>query len=171
MVGQLLIIIIVMTTTPFLKYQSPLLLLLLAPSLYLGPKTLPLRVLLMLMLSPSSHSCDAIELKLEETMSFVASVPDELVDRGRIDCVVLLVHSDNVLVVVLIESTDDSRQETLGGPLPSLLNVVPSSCGNTLRSPIAPLLVFWPTPAAAAVPPPRPLGVTVVDVVGLLLEA
>lgn len=154
-----------MTTTPFLKYQSPLLLV--VPSLYLGPKTLPLRVLLMLLLSPSSHNCDAIELKLEETMSFVASVPDELVDSGRIDCVVLLVHSDNVLVVVLIESTDDSRQ----GPLSSLLIVVPSSCGNPLRPPFTPLLVFWPTPAAAAPPPPRPLGVNVVDSVGLLLEA
>lgn len=63
----------------------------------------------------SSHSTwDAIELKLEVTVSLVASVPDELVDRGRMEGVV---DSDNVLVVVLMDSTEDSRYESLMGPL------------------------------------------------------
>lgn len=113
----------------------------------------------------------ANELKLEETKSLVLSVPDELVDSGRIDWVVL-VQSDKVLVVVLIDSTEDSRYDSLGGPL-LLLNA--SSClgGNTRRSLVLLLLlVFCPTPA----PPPvaLPLGVSavVVDAIaGLLLEA
>lgn len=65
-------------------------------------------------------------------MSLVASVPDELVDSGRMDEVALS-HSDKVLVVVLIDSTEDSRYDSLGG---SLLNA-PSSSTD------APLLITW----------------------------
>lgn len=65
-------------------------------------------------------------------MSLVASVPDELVDSGRMDEVALS-HSDKVLVVVLIDSTEDSRYDSLGG---SLLNAPSSSTDS-------PLLITW----------------------------
>lgn len=42
-------------------------------------------------------------------MSLVASVPEELVDKGRMEDDVARSHSDKVLVVVLIDSTEDSR--------------------------------------------------------------
>lgn len=97
-------------------------------------------------------------------MSLVASVPKELVDRGRIDGVVLVVHSDKVLVVVLIDSTEDSRYDSLRGPL----SLKTSSSGPSLLS-TAPFLTWLVVFSA-----PRPFCVVVVVVglvVGLLLEA
>lgn len=125
------------------------------------------------LLNSFSLTTSAIELKLEETMSLVASVPDELVDSGRSDWVVLvLVHSDRELVVVLIESTDDSRYESIGGPRFTLLLLkddVTCSWPEDDCSFLALALLFL---AAAG----RPLvveaaGTLLLAVDGLLLEA
>lgn len=50
-----------------------------------------------------------------------AEAPIEMDDMGR-----FVVHSDRVLVVVLIDSTEDSRYDSLGGPL--LLEYRSSRC-------------------------------------------
>lgn len=53
----------------------------------------------------------------------MASVPEEDVDNGRIDGVVDDVQSDKVLVVVLMDSTEDSRYDS--GPLCPTLAAAP----------------------------------------------
>lgn len=80
----------------------------------------------------NNNNCEVIELKLEDkSVPRMASVPEDDVDNGRIDGVVDDVQSDKVLVVVLMDSTEDSRYDS--GPL----------CPAAARpSPLAPLLLL-----------------------------
>lgn len=112
-------------------------------------------------------SADAIELKLEVTMSLVASVPDELVDRGSTEAVVL-VHSDSVLVVVLIDSTEDSRYDSLGGPLLLYTSWWSWLLPSIFLLPAAVLRPFW---FGVVVVAPKGFTAVVGVVVALLLEA